>query len=293
LKVGIISNDAKEWHNKRLLQALEDRGVEAHLVPITRISSWIGATPHLKAREYPLDDYDAFLVRRVPGGSVEQVFYRMDLLRRAQDLGITVMNQPQSIEKAVDKYYTCSLLEDAGIPVPKTFVTQSFTTALQGFRELGGKVVVKPLFGSLGLGMLRVESLDLAYRVFRALEHTRSIYYLQEYVPHGGEDVRLMVVGGEVLDAMKRRAESWKTNISGGGTPYPYTPGPALKELAVRACEVLGLDYGGVDVVFRGGQPLVLELNSTPGWRGLQSVSNQDITGRIVDHLLDKARHGG
>jgi len=99
LKVGIISNDAKEWHNKRLLQALGDRGVEAYLVPITRISSWIGASPRLKAREYPLDDYDAFLVRRVPGGSVEQVFYRMDLLRRAQDLGITVMNKPQSIEK--------------------------------------------------------------------------------------------------------------------------------------------------------------------------------------------------
>ena len=226
-------------------------------------------------------------MRKVPGGTPEQVFYRMDVLHRLEDLGVCVVNPAESIERAVDKYYTSTLLEDAGLPTPRTVITESSKEAMEAFEELGGDVVVKSLFGSLGAGMTRLSDPEVAYRVFRALELTRSVYYLQEFIPHGGEDVRAFVVGGEVVASMKRRSDGWKTNLSAGGRAEPFELGEDLAELSLRATEKIGLEYSGVDLLRSkvDGRAYVVELNSTPGWEGLQSVSEVDVAGRLLDHI--------
>ncbi|MCW4049639.1 MAG: RimK family alpha-L-glutamate ligase [Candidatus Bathyarchaeota archaeon] len=288
MKIGIIGSDRKEWHIQRLLKELEERGVESHLLPVTKLLGRVGATPRVSVRGYPIDDYDAVIVRRVPGGTAEQVFYRMDVLHRLEDIGVAVFNPALSIERAVDKYYTSALLEDAGIKTPRTVVTESFRDAMEAFTELGGDVVVKPLFGSLGMGITRVTSEDIAYRVFRALEMTKSVYYLQEFIPHGGEDIRVFVIGGKVVASMRRVADSWKTNISSGGKAEFYEPSNEIINMSLRSAETLGLEYTGVDVIVSDKDAYVVELNSTPGWEGLQTVTEIDVTEALIDHVLSK-----
>ncbi len=290
MKVGIIGSDKKEWHISRLLKDLEKRGAEAHLLPVTKLLARIGGTPRISVRGFGLDDYDAVIVRRVPGGTAEQVFYRMDALRRIEDMGVKVINPPRGIEKAVDKYYTSALLEDAGISTPRTIVTESFSEAMKAFNELGGDVVVKPLFGSLGMGIARITDEDVAYRVFRALEMTKSVYYLQEFIPHGGRDIRVFIIGDQVIASMQRVSDDWKTNISSGGKAAPYTPSDEAVEMSLKASEKLGLTYTGVDIIEAEDKSYVIELNSTPGWEGLQSVTDIDVTEALLDHIMTMLR---
>ena len=288
MKIGIIGSDRKEWHIKRLLNELENQGAEAYLLPITKMKATIGTKPRLSVKGYPIDGYDAVIVRRVPGGTAEQVFYRMDTLHRLDEMGVRVFNPANSIEKAVDKYYTSALLEEAGIITPRTIVTESFSEAMKAFKELGEDVVVKPLFGSLGMGITRVTSEDVAYRVFRALEMTKSVFYLQEYIPHNGEDIRVFVIGDKVVASMKRVSDNWKTNISTGATARKHQISEEIQEICLEAARKLGLEYTGVDVIDSEDDIYVIELNSTPGWEGLQTVTEIDITKKLVEHVISK-----
>jgi RimK family alpha-L-glutamate ligase len=234
-------------------------------------------------------DYDAIIVRRVPGGSVEQVFYRMDTLHMLEEYGVHIFNSPDSIEKSVNKFYTSAILDKYGLRSPRTIVTENFREAIRGFRELGEDVIVKPIFGSLGSGMTRVSDPEIAYRVFRSLESISSVFYLQEYIPHNNTDIRIFVIGGEVVSAMKRAGKSWKTNISSGGKPMPYTPSEEEKEFSIKASEILGLDYTGIDLLpSENGELYTLEVNSTPGWEGLQKVTNKNISEEIINYIISK-----
>lgn len=292
MKIGIVASDRREWHVRRLTEELEKRGVEAYMLPATRFLSRVQDLPKLSVKGYPIDDYDALIVRKVPGGTAERVFYRMDVLHRLEDMGVCVINPSKAIEVAVDKFYTSAQLDAADINTPRTVVTERFDEAVKAFEELGGDVVVKPLFGSLGMGMTRLSDPDTAYRVFRALEMTQSVYYLQEFIPHANEDIRAFVVGGDVVASMLRKGAGWKTNISAGGSAKHHDLDVELAELSVKASKVLGLEYSGVDLLRseEDGMVYIIELNSTPGWQGLQTVTEKKIAGIVVDHLLTMIR---
>ncbi len=290
MKVGIIASDRQEWHVRQLMGELTRRGVEAYVFPVTQLVSQVGSRPRVSIKGYAVEEYDAVIVRRVPGGTTEQVFYRMDVLHALEDLGVCVVNPAESIERSVDKYYTSALLEQASIRTPRTVVGERFSDAMRGFRRLGGDVVVKPLFGSLGTGMVRVSDEEIAHRVFRALEMAGSVYYLQEFIPHGNEDIRAFVVGGEVVASMRRVADGWKTNISAGGRAEPYELGDELAGVSVKAAGAIGLEYAGVDLLRSeiDGAEYVVELNSTPGWEGLQTVTERNIAAVLVEYILSK-----
>jgi RimK family alpha-L-glutamate ligase len=279
------------WHTTALQKALARRGVDAPALSITRLTARLADRPMLAAGGEPLDGYDILVVRAIPGGSLEQIIFRMDALHRLENAGVRIVNSPGVIERTVDKYYTSSLLEDAGLPTPRTVVAERFEEALASFDELGGDVVVKPLFGSEGRGMVRVTDRDTAYRVLRALELGRYVYYLQSFVPHGDEDIRLFVVGGRVVEAIRRRGTCWKTNISQGATAERLEPEEELRTLAVRAAEALGADYAGVDVLpIKDGGYTVLEVNGIPGWRGLELATGMNVADHLVDYLLGETR---
>src|SRR5436309_3127071 len=129
-----------------------------------------------------------------------------------------MLNPPRALEVFVDKYLATARLEAAGLPVPPTSVCQDAESALEAFAQLGGDVVVKPLFGSEGRGMVRVSDPEMAWRTFRTLERTASVLYLQQFVHHPGWDLRVFVLGGRVLTAMRRRARGdWRPNVAEGG----------------------------------------------------------------------------
>lgn len=291
MKVGIITSDKYEWHIRNLKVELEKRSTECYIFPINRLVSKIGFQTKVEIKGYSVDDYDALIIRRVPGGSPEQVFYRMDVLHFLEDIGVYVINPSDAIEKSVDKYYSSALLEFSGLIVPRTIVCEGFNSAIRGFDELGGDVILKPIFGSLGIGMTRISDRDIAYRVFRALERIGSVYYLQEFVPHNCEDIRCFVVGDQVIASMVRRADNWKTNISGGGLAVAYEPKDEIIEASLKAKEVMGLEYTGIDLLTsEEGETYLVEVNSTPGWRGLQSVTDRNIAESIVTYIIERLK---
>ncbi len=286
MKVGILGSP-RGWHVQALQRALERRGLGATCLPITRLVARIADRPWLRSREEALDSYDVLFVRAIPGGSLEQIIFRVDALHRLENAGVRIVNPPTTIERTVDKYYTSSLLEDAGLPTPRTLVTERFDEALLAFQELGGDVVVKPLFGSEGRGMVRVSDQDTAYRVFRALELGRYVYYLQEFIPHHNEDIRAFVIGDEVVAAMVRRSNSWKTNVAQGAEAEPLTLSAELEEMSLRAACVLGADYAGVDILrSEEGDFYVTEVNGIPGWTKLQKVTGVDVADLLVTRIV-------
>src|SRR5207245_238977 len=147
----------------------------------------------------------AVLARIIPGGAREQVILRVDALHGLEERGLPVINSPRAIERTVDKRWTSALLERAGLPVPETVVCDDPDEALAAFRALGD-VIVKPLFGSMGLGMVRVTTEEMAFRVFRTLETIRGVYYLQRAIDHEGCDGRAFVVADRGGGAIERRA---------------------------------------------------------------------------------------
>ena len=230
-------------------------------------------------------------MREVPGGSLEQVIFRMDALHQLENSGLRILNSPYAIEKMVDKYYTLSLLQKAGLPVPETRVMEGAEAALAAFHELGGDVVVKPLFGSRGVGMVRVTDAETAGRVFRALQMSGYVHYLQKFIPHHNRDLRLLVANGECIAGMERIADDWKTNVAVGAVPRHYEPTDEVLQLSLAAALAVGADYCGVDLLINeSGEPFLLEVNSMPAWEGLQTVTGFDIAERIVEKCVTGER---
>jgi RimK family alpha-L-glutamate ligase len=273
------------WHTHELERAAAERGHQLAVLPYEGLVARIGPVPGLRSRNTELDSADVVLARIIPSGSLEQIIFRVDALHRLEDRGIRVVNSPRAIERTVDKFWTSALLEHCGIPTPETVVCDDVEEALGAYRALGD-VIVKPLFGSMGLGMVRVSDEEMAFRVFRTIEQIRGVYYVQRTVDHDGTDVRAFVLGGRVIAAIERRASGWRTNLARGGTAHSIALGEQLSALAVRAAAAVGADYAGVDLVTgRDGTTYVLEVNGIPGWRGLQEATGLDIAGRLVDHL--------
>ena len=260
------------WHTDELLRALAARGHTGTVLPYESLVARIAprdSTATLSATAHQLLSAPAVLARIIPNGSLEQIIYRVDALHWLENRGVKVMNSPRAIERCVDKFYTSALLREAGIDTPETVVCERMDDAMAAVREMGD-VIVKPLFGSMGHGMVRVSDPETAYRVFRALELARAVFYLQRVVEHGGCDVRAFVVGDRVAAAIERRARDggWRTNISLGGEARAIDLSPAWSELALTAARAVGADYAGVDLLpASDGTVHVLEVNGIPGWR--------------------------
>ncbi len=293
MRIAIIGN-RKCWHAAKLAAALEELDIKAAFALPRHICASIGKRPYVSCTEglstVPLDDFDAVVVRSLPGGSLEQVIFRVDLLHRLENDGVTVINRADCIEKTVNKYYTSALLEDHGVSTPRTIVTERFDEAMAAYKAMGD-VIVKPLFGSLGLGMVRISDEDTAHRVFRAWQACRYVYYIQEYIEHDNWDIRAFVIGARVVAAMKRSSDNWKTNISRGGTAAPFALSPEQERLCLKTASALGAQYLGVDLlVDRDGFSHIIEANSVPGWRGLQKVTDLDIADELAKYIVSYTR---
>jgi RimK family alpha-L-glutamate ligase len=212
---------------------------------------------------------------------------RMDVLHRLQAAGKRVLNPPLALEICIDKYLATARLEAAGLHVPATIVCQDADTAQAAFAALGGDVVVKPLFGSEGRGMVRVSDPELAWRTFRAVERAQAVVYLQQFIHHPGWDLRVFVIGNRVLTAMRRYArQGWRTNVAQGGRGEVVRIAPEEERLALAAARACGVPLAGVDLLpGPQGELYVLEVNAVPGWRALAPVTGVDIATEIVHYL--------
>ena len=283
------------WHTDELLRALAARGHVGVVMPYEGLIARLGAVgsataerpERLTAEGVSVLDADAVLARIIPSGSLEQIIYRVDALHWIEDRGIPVLNSPRAIERTVDKFYTSALLREAGLPTPETVVCERASDALAAVAQFGD-AVIKPIFGSMGHGMVRVADVEVARRVTKPLEQARAVFYVQRFVEHGGRDVRVLVVDGRVVGAIERTAPpgEWRTNVSLGGRATPCDLAQPWADLAIRAAAAVGADYAGVDLLpSLDGGVSVLEVNGIPGWEGLQAATGTDVADAVVQCL--------
>ncbi len=234
---------------------------------------------------------DAAFVRGVPGGSLEEVVFYLDILHALKLAGVPVYNDGRAVERSVDKGMTTFLLHRAGLPTPVTWIARERGEALAiAERELkaGNMLISKPLFGSQGEGIRRIEKMtDLFW-----LTSSRGIYYLQRFVHCEGEgysDTRVFVVNGRALTAMRRRGKSWLNNVARGASCEAVELTDELARLAVEATTALEMDYAGVDIIRdREGRYQIIEVNSIPAWKGLESVCGFNIAECLAEDLFSR-----
>ncbi|MDZ4657281.1 MAG: RimK family alpha-L-glutamate ligase [Bythopirellula sp.] len=284
MKIAVLGN-AGSWYTSDLMRAAGDRH---EILPISyqELGSTVDTNITVSSRDVALNTVDAILVRSMPPGSLEQIIFRMDALANLAAAGVKVMNPPRAIEVAVDKYLATTRLAAAGLPVPRTITCQTVEQALAAFATLGSDVVLKPLFGSEGRGIVRLSDEASALRTFQALEQNGSVFYLQEFIEHEGCDLRLLVIGDEVLGMKRRNPTDWRTNISRGAIGEPLAVTSELAELAHRAATAVGAPLAGVDLLpARDGRLLAIEVNAVPGWRALAGVTGVDVAAKVLRYL--------
>ncbi len=291
MKIGIMTRNEDGWCSTQLRGAMERRNIAPVCFNYRQLVARVKYKPDASLGETNvLQDLCALVTRPIGRGSLEEIIFRMDLLHRLERLGMLVINPPLSIERSVDKYHALALLEEQGLPIPRTAVTESHEEALKCFHELGGDVVVKPLFGSRGVGSTRISDPDVAARIFRTISFYHGVLYLQEFISHGVSDIRAFVVGDRVIASMNRIGKTWKTNVSLGAKPVSTDLAEEVENIAVKAAEVIGCMVTGVDILEGPEGPVVIELNSQPGWRGLQSVTKINIADEIIGYILSELK---
>lgn len=289
-RIAIITDDPG-WHGKQLCRAFAARDCHAEYVSLTECRIDTSNPLLVMVPGFTASLPDAVFVRGVPGGSLEEVVFYLDVLHALKMLGVPVYNDGHAIERSVDKAMTSFLLHNAGISTPKTWVLRDREQALKIAEQelaVGHFLISKPLFGSQGEGIRRIEkSTDLLW-----LTSSHGIYYLQRFVECDGEgysDKRVYVINGKAVAAMRRRGISWLNNVARGASCEKIELSFEVADLAVRAVSALNMDYAGVDLIrTRDGALTVIEVNSVPAWKGLQSVCDIDVAACMVDDLLQR-----
>lgn len=290
-RIAIFTDDPG-WHGKRLSLAFARRGYRADYVSLTECRFAIHSTRHpIYIPGFDNTLPDAVFVRGVPGGSLEEVVLYLDFLHALKAMGIPVYNDGRAIERSVDKAMTSFLLHLNGLPTPMTWVLRDREQALrivESELNQGNYVISKPLFGSQGEGIRRIEkSTDLFW-----LTSSHGVYYLQRFVQCEGEgfsDNRVFVINGKAVAAMRRRGKFWLNNVAKGASCESVDLEPEMVALAIKATAALAMDYAGVDIIRdREGLYTIIEVNSIPAWKGLESVCDVNIAELMVDDLINR-----
>lgn len=288
----VIFTDEPGWHGRSLRRALAARGVDSVFLSLKEIRFVVDATGPAPC----LPGFDGALprgafVRGVPGGPLESVILRLDALHALAMLGVPVFNTGRAIERTVDKVLTSFLLARRGVPTPATWACESIADAQAICAPIfaaRGAVVMKPLFGSQGQGLVLLhDAAQLAAEV-----PVGGVFYLQEFLgrpvpPH--RDWRVMVIDGRARFCMQRESEHWITNRAQGARCLAAPLEQPMAELAEAAATALDVDYAGVDLLRSpAGEWKVTEVNGIPAWWGLTQATGADVTGALVDAFLSR-----
>ena len=292
MRIGLAADNGN-WHKARLREALRGFGVEPVLFSLADVAVVTGGAEPLQVPGFADGLPDGVLLRTIAGGTFEATTMRLGVLHALVAAGVTVWNGPTAIERSVDKAATSLLIARAGLPTPDTFVVSKREAAAEIVaREArpGAPIVLKPLFGSQGEGLMLLETPE----DLPAQETVSGVYYLQRYVPRADglwRDYRVFVCEGRAIAGMIREGDGWITNVHRGGRPFAWDVPDRAAELAEAAAAAIGVDYTGIDLVEDGeGNFLVLEVNSMPAWSGLQQVTEVDIAGAVARGFLNAVR---
>lgn len=298
LRIGIVTAYLDEdWHSQQLVLAAQRVGEAVVIRPELMSARLTPEGVTVMARDLELPSIDGFILARGFGerGNADFLVPVYQLLGRN---GKVVVNTIDAMLVAIDKFETSCRLQQAGVPTPTVVVAQEAEIGRQVLAEWG-RLVAKPLFGSLGMGIELLEDTPEGQQAIAVLLERFGAVYLQEFVPTPGRDIRAFVVGSQVAASIYRVAQpgDWRTNVHRGGHPTPCQLDAETAAMAVRAAQAVGLDYTGVDILEGPAGPTVIEVNGNPLWQGVLQATGRnmadEIVAWVVNRIAQSAAKGG
>jgi tetrahydromethanopterin:alpha-L-glutamate ligase len=283
-KIGISVTDPDDWTGVALCNAVEHYGMQPLTFNFSDATSNI-ASGVIYAGKIDLTTLDAVVVRDLGPATNSDAAFRFDIICHLKELGIPVINSPESIAKAANKHASSFLFQRNGIPTPITLVTNSMHEAIDALSSFT-RAVVKPVFGYKGIDVERVEDNDNGRRRLKALLEKNAFLYMQEFIPNPGRDIRVFVVDNKIVGSIYRIAPAggWINNLSKGGSAKPCILTDEQKRLGLKASKVIGAVYVGVDII-EGDKDYVIEINGTPSGKGIFEACGVDVTMKIAEYL--------
>jgi ribosomal protein S6--L-glutamate ligase len=286
MKIAILSRNKNLYSTRRLVEAAKARGHDVEVIDTLRCYMNITSdnpTMHYKGEE--LVGFDAVIPRI--GASI--TFYGTAVLRQFEVMGLYPLNDSIAISRARDKLRSMQLLARKGVGMPATGFARNPDDIEDVLSMVGGApVVIKLLEGTQGIGVVLAETKKAAESVIQAFMGLNANIMVQEFIKEaGGADIRCLVIGDRVVAAMKRQGPEgeFRSNLHRGGSANVVKITPAERAAAVAAAKAMGLKVCGVDMLRSTRGPLIMEVNSSPGLKGIESATGKDIASLIIEHL--------
>ena len=291
LRIALLSRNSKTYSSRRLVEAARERGHKIQVVDTLRCYMNIATDePTIHYRGEPLKKFDAIIPRI--GASISH--YGNAVIRQFEMMGAYTLNGSVAVNRSRDKLRSLQLLSRRGIGLPITGFAHSPDDIPDLIEMVGGPpLVIKLLEGTQGLGVVLAETKKSATALIEAFISVDANIMVQEFIKEAdGADLRCFVIGGEVIAAMRRKAAEgeFRSNLHRGGTASPVQLTPEERSTAIRAARIMGLNVAGVDILRSSRGPVVLEVNSSPGLKGIETSTKKDVAGAIIEFIEKKAK---
>ena len=289
MRIGLLSRNMDYWTTRKIIKAGRFRGHETDFIRTGDVQLMV-------------DDvyFDAFQGSKsfrgvgvvIPRIGRSLTDFGVLLLNHLELMGIPTTLSARGLATARNKFATMQRLRGAGLRIPESFLVASKIKAGDVIERTPPPLILKLLSGTQGVGVMKVEKVSDVGPIIDTLVELKQLILIQSYIPNPGEDVRMFVIGDEVVGAMVRKASplEWRSNIHLGGKGVLYAPTEAEGEMAVKAARAAGVEIAGVDMIMSKEGPYMIEVNASPGFKGLMKATDVDVPGLIVDYAVGKAK---
>lgn len=288
MKIGLITwkVDEKNYYAiSRLKKSIQKFRARPIQIDLSNVLLGITSSLEFYNKSEKIDQIDVALAR-----ITARDFFVIDALKKLEAQKTIVINQAQVFEKAYDKFRTSLALKQAGLPIPKTYLTRSYEQAVEAIKKIGTPVVFKPTTGAGGQGVVKAQIFEDACSIAEILANIESPLYIQELIPTD-RDIRTFVIGDEVISAIYRvAAKSWKTSISQGGRAELCPLTDELTNLSLKAAKAIGAEIAGIDLIESKDGYKILEVNTSPGFRGIIKATKINPSDAIVKYAISRAK---
>lgn len=291
MNIAILSRNKKLYSTRRLVEAAEKRGHTVKVIDVLRCyMNIVSHSPDIHYRGRKLEHFDAVIPRI--GASVTR--FGSSVVRQFEMMGTYCLNESVAITRSRDKLRSLQILAREGIGLPVTGFAHAPDATADLIKMVGGApMIIKLIEGTQGKGVVLAETDKAAESVIEAFRGLDAYFLTQEFIAESkGSDIRCLVIGGRVIAAMQRSAKEgeFRSNLHRGGTAKPISITPEERSTAVRAAAAMGLNVSGVDILRSNHGPVVMEVNSSPGLEGIESVTQKDVAGTIIQFIEKNAR---
>ncbi len=289
MQIGVLSRNADYWTTRKIIKAGRFAGHETQFIKTGDVQLMVDDV-YFDAFHGSKSFRDVEVVIPRVGRSLTD--FGVLLLNHLELMGIPSTLSARGLSTARNKFATMQRLRGAGLRIPESFLVASKIKAGDVIERTPPPLILKLLSGTQGVGVMKVEKVNDVGPIIDTLVELKQLILIQSYIPNPGEDVRMLVVGDQVVGAMVRKAgpTEWRSNIHLGGKGVLYKQTEAEGEMAVKAAKAAGVEIAGVDMIMSSDGPYMIEVNASPGFKGLMKATDVDVPGKIIEYAVGKAK---